>query len=402
MSAQSPPLPLPAASADDRGAAGGRSARRAAGSRGPRGGIRGHETAAGWLFLAPSLLLIILFLVVPIAMAAWVSVSDWSGIGNPFAGGAHYVGGRNYAALITGGGLSQQNLMASLRNTFYFVVLVVPLQTMLALFLAVVLNRRRLAGRGFFRTAFYFPSVTSSVAISIVFLFMFSGSGVVNTLLGDLGAGGGPNWFADPNGLIHLLLGVFGVHNPPGALADHGVLGQSWWDWLSGPSIAMTVLIILSTWTTSGTFMLMFLSALQNIPAEVDEAALIDGAGPWQRLRRVTLPMLRPTVFLVLTLGLIGTWQIFDQVYIISQGNPAGTTLTPAFLSYTTSFNDQNWGQGAAIAFILFAIIVVLTLVQRFALRDRDAARERARAREVRRRAGRAGKAAARTGGDAA
>lgn len=392
MSAQSPALPPAAAS--ERDTARGRPA-----SRRPRGGgIRGHETAAGWLFMTPSLLLLALFLVVPIAMAAWVSVSDWSGIGNPFSGGAHYVGIRNYSALITGGGLPQQNMMASLRNTFYYVILVVPLQTVLALFLAIVVNRRRLAGRGFFRTAYYFPSVTSSVAISIVFLFMFSGSGVINTLLGDLGAGNGPNWFADPNGLIHLLLGDLGVHNPPAALANHGVFGQSWWDWLSGPSMAMTVLIILAVWTTSGTFMLMFLSALQSIPAEVDEAALIDGAGPWQRMRRVTLPMLRPTVFLVLTLGLIATWQVFDQVYIISQGNPAGTTLTPAYLSYTTSFSDQDWGQGSAISFILFAIIVVLTLVQRFALRDRDAARERGRVRAMRRKAAGAQESAARTG----
>lgn len=335
------------------------------------GGIHGREAAAGWLFTAPALLLILVFLVVPIAMAAWVSVSDWSGIGNPFGGGAHYVGSRNYAALLSQPGLPREQFAQSLTNNFYYVLLVVPLQTVLALLLAVVLNRRRLAGRGFFRTAYYFPSVTSSVAISIVFLFMFSGSGVVNTLLSDVGASG-PTWFADPNGLIHLLLGAFGVHNPPGALADHGLLGQSWWDWLSGPSIAMTVIIILSVWTTSGTFMLIFLAALQNIPSEIDEAGVVDGASAWQRLRLITLPMLRPALFLVLTLGLIGTWQVFDQVYIMSQGNPAGTTLTPAYLSYVTSFGNQQWGQGAAISFLLFAIIVVLTVLQKVLLRDRD------------------------------
>jgi len=339
--------------------------------RPPGGGIHGREAAAGWLFTAPAVLMIVVFLIVPIIMALWVSASDWSGLGNPFSGGAHYVGTKNYAALLTQPGLPRQQLAQSLTNNLYYVVLVVPLQTILALCLAVVLNRRRLAGRGFFRTAYYFPSVTSTVAISVVFLFLFNGSGVINTLLSDLGADG-PTWFADPNGLIHLLLGVFGVHNPPAALANHGLLGQSWWDWFSGPSVAMTVLIILSIWTTSGTFMLIFLAALQNIPAEIEEAAIVDGTNGWQRLRRVTLPMLRPTLFLVLTLGLIGSWQVFDQVYIMSQGNPAGTTLTPAYLSYSTSFGNQQWGQGAAVSFLLFAIIVVLTVLQRFLLRERD------------------------------
>ena len=101
----------------------------------------------------------------------------------------------------------------------------------------------------------------------------------------------------------------------------------------------------------------------------------MDGANGWQQFRKVTLPMLRPTLFLVLTLGLISTWQVFDQIYLITQGNPAGTTLTPAFLSYLTSFGNQQWGQGAAIAFILFAIIVVLTIVQRMIISERRADR---------------------------
>jgi multiple sugar transport system permease protein len=349
-------------------------ARRPVAGRRRGGGIRGREAVAGWLFTAPVIVLVVLFLVVPMLMAAWVSVSDWNGQGNPFSSGVRFVGARNYSALLGQGGLAQQDLMTSLRNNFYYVLLVVPLQTALALFLAMALNRRRLAGRGFFRTAFYFPSVTSSVAISIVFLFMFSGGGVVNALLAKVGVAG-PNWFANPDGLIHIVLDKLGVHSAPAALANHGFLGQSWWDWFAGPSVAMVALIVLAVWTTSGTFMLIFLAALQNIPAEVEEAAVIDGTTAWQRLRLVTLPMLRPALFLVLTLGLIGTWQIFDQVYIMSQGNPAKTTLTPAYLSYTTSFNDQQWGQGAAIAFILFAIIVVLTIFQRFALRERDGGR---------------------------
>ena len=135
----------------------------------------------------------------------------------------------------------------------------------------------------------------------------------------------------------------------------------------------MCAIIALVVWTTSGTFMLMFLAALQNIPVELDEAAMIDGATRWQRFRRVTLPQLKPAMFLVITLGLIGTWQVFDQIYVMSKGNPAKTTLTPAYLSYRTAFVDFNYGSGAAISFVLFLIIVVLTLLQRWVMRDKDA-----------------------------
>ncbi len=107
--------------------------------------------------------------------------------------------------------------------------------------------------------------------------------------------------------------------------------------------------------------MLLFLPALYDISADIEEAAIVDGASAWTRFRRITLPLLRPVLFLVLTLGLIGTWQVFDQVFLITQGNPAGTTLTPAYLAYQVSFGNEQWGQGAAIAFILFAIIVVFT-----------------------------------------
>jgi multiple sugar transport system permease protein len=347
-------------------------ARRGAGVRRSLVTARAREAAAGWLMSAPVIVLLLVFLVAPIAMAAWVSVSDWNGIGSPFAGGVHSVGGQNYQALLTQPGLPQQQLGESLRNTLYYVIIVVPVQTALALGLALIVSRKRLAGRGFFRTAYYFPSITSSVAVSILFLYIFGTTGVVNAILGDLGAQG-PNWFDDPNGVLHIILSGLGVTTAPGPLAGHGFLGVSWWDWLAGPSVAMVAIIALAIWTTSGTFMLIFLPAIYAIPADLSEAAIMDGANAWQRFRRITLPMLRPALFLVLTLGLISTWQVFDQIYLISQGNPAGTTLTPAFLSYLTSFQDQQWGQGAAIAFILFALIVVLTIVQRLIVSDRRA-----------------------------
>jgi multiple sugar transport system permease protein len=335
-----------------------------------RSAVRGGEAVAGWLFVAPVVVILGLFLLLPILMALWVSLTGWNGQGSPFRSGVPFVGGDNYTSLFAQDGLPRQDFMTSIRNNLYYVLIVVPMQTALALGLALVVNQRMLKNKGFFRTAFYFPSVTSSVAISVVFLFIFANSGAVNALLGMVGIDG-PVWFNDARGLIHVLLDTVGVDSAPGALSEHGVLGLTWWDWLSGPSVAMCAIIALVVWTTSGTFMLMFLAALQNMPRQVEEASLIDGANRWQRLRYVTLPMLRPTLFLVLTLGLIGTWQVFDQIYVMSQGNPAKTTLTPAFLSYRTAFRDFEYGRGAAISFVLFLIIVSMTLVQRWILRER-------------------------------
>ncbi|MPV51148.1 ABC transporter permease subunit [Pseudactinotalea sp. HY160] len=327
------------------------------------------QAISGWIFIAPAVVLLLLFLVLPIIMAAWVSVSDWSGRGSPFSSNVSFVGADNYATLTTQGGLAEKDFAVSLRNNVYYVILVVPIQTALSLSLAVMVNRRLLRARGFFRTAFYFPSVTSSVAITVLFLFLFSPEGAVNKALSYLSVDG-PNWMSEPRGLVHLLLGAFGVDHSPAALQASPLLGLSWWEWIAGPSVAMTVFIIMAIFTTSGTFMLLFIAALQSIGEEIDDASRVDGATAWQRFSRVTVPMLRPTLFTVITLGLIGTWQVFDQIYTGTKGAPAKTTLTPAYLSYEASFERQHWGEGAAIAFILFAIIVIMTIVQRATLRE--------------------------------
>ncbi len=324
-------------------------------------GIRGAEGRYGWLFVSPAILIIGVFLVLPIVLALYVSLSNWNGLGSPL-GNSDFIGGGNYAKVLVDTGLAQRDFGTAIRNNLYYVIAVVPLQTALALFLAVQVNRRMLKGRGFFRTAFYFPSVTSSIAITTIFIFLFTSSGAVNQVIGWFGVNG-PNWFNDPRGILAPLTG---------AVPGDGPLGLDWAAWLSGPSVAMCVLIILAVFTTSGTFMLLFLAALQNVSGEIEEAASVDGAGPFRQFFSVTLPMIKPTLFTVLTLGLIGTWQVFDQIYLTGGGDPGKTTLTPAYLAYETSFANLKWGQGAAISFILFAIIVALTLLQRWVLRDRD------------------------------
>ncbi|MFB6717290.1 MULTISPECIES: carbohydrate ABC transporter permease [unclassified Streptomyces] len=343
-------------------------------ARARRAGLRGEGTW-GWLFVSPMVLVLGLFMVLPILMALWVSLLHWDGQSNPFSGQADFVGLDNYRSLLTQDGLDRTLFATALRNNAYYVLLTVPLQTLLALGLALIVNQKLLRGRGALRTTFFFPSVTSSIAVSTVFLFLFQGSGAVNSMLSWIGVKG-PNWFADPRGVLSLILGGLGIvdpERPTGMLADHSVMGLSWFEWLSGPSVAMCTLILLAVWTTSGTFMLIFLAALQNIPRELEESAAMEGVNRRQMLRYVTLPALRPVLFLVLTLGLISTWQVFDQVYVMGQGAPGNTTLTPAFLSYSSGFEDADFGQGAAIAFILLALILILTAFQRWALRDRGA-----------------------------
>lgn len=334
-----------------------------------RGGARGGEAVAGWLFTLPAILIIGVFLIAPIMLALWVSFTDWNGRNSPlFNDGVDVVGFDNYAAITTDGSLTSQLFGRSIRNNSYYVLFVVPLQTALSLFLAVQVNRRMLRAKSFFRTAFYFPSVTSSIAITGVFLFLFSATGVVNRILGWLSING-PNWFADPRGIVHILLGI---ERPPAGWEAPGFLGVSGWEWIAGPSVAQSVLIIMAVFTTSGTFMLLFLAGLQNIGAEVGEAAVMDGAGPIRTFFSVTLPMLKPTLFTVLTLGLIGTWQVFDQVYL-TRGTPASQTLTsPAYLAFNQAFDNNEPGIAAAIAFVLFLIIIVMTLIQRWVLGDRD------------------------------
>ncbi|MFB7310500.1 carbohydrate ABC transporter permease [Streptomyces sp. NPDC056192] len=337
-----------------------------------RAGLRGEGTW-GWLFVSPMVLVLGLFMVLPILMALWVSLLHWDGQSNPFSGQADFVGLDNYRTLLTQDGLDRTLFATSLRNNAYYVLLTVPLQTVLALTLALIVNQRLLRGRGALRTTFFFPSVTSSIAVSTVFLFLFQGSGAVNSMLSWIGLKG-PNWFADPRGVLSLILSGLGIvdpERPAGVLADHSLMGLSWFEWLAGPSVAMCTIILLAVWTTSGSFMLIFLAALQNIPRELEESAAMEGVNRRQMLRYVTLPALRPVLFLVLTLGLISTWQVFDQVYVMGQGAPGNTTLTPAFLSYSAGFDNADFGQGSAIAFILLALILILTAFQRWALRER-------------------------------
>jgi multiple sugar transport system permease protein len=195
------------------------------------------------------------------------------------------------------------------------------------------------------------------------FMWMFSRSGIINVALSGLFPNYQPvTWLNDANGLIHNFLGLFGVtRQTVGDWASTTVAGLTLWDWMSGPSVTMFTIMMLNTW------------ALQNISPEVYEAAQIDGATAWQTFRKITVPLLTPTTFFVVTLGLIGTFQVFDQVFVISSGGPAKTTLTIAYIVYQNGFANSQMGLAAASAIILFGIIFVFTMIQRRITSDRTA-----------------------------
>lgn len=333
-------------------------------------GVRGEDrqnAIAGWLFMTPTILIFSLFIIIPIIAAVYFSMTDWNGISPP--GDANFVGLQNYKSILVEPGIRQTDFFVSLKNTTYFALGVVPMQTIISLLLAVIVNQGLLRFKSFFRTTYYFPSITSSVAISLMFLFFYQKSGLVNQVLEAItfGAWEPIAWMADPRGLIHIVLSWFGltIQTAPDFLMQTVLFGVPLWSWISGPSVALTAIMIMNTWTTIGTMMIIFLAALQDIPGFVYEAAQIDGASAWTQFRRITLPMLRPTMFFVITLGLIGTYQVFDQIYVMSSGGPAKTTLTVAYLVYRNGFSNSQMGLGAAIAILLFIIIFALTMIQR-------------------------------------
>jgi multiple sugar transport system permease protein len=326
------------------------------------------EMIAGYAFITPAFIIFLVFLIIPVLVSLYLSFTDWNGI-TPLAQADAYqwVGLQNYADLLVNPGITQEDFFKSVKNTVYYVLGVVPTQTALALVLAVIVNQRWLKAKGFFRTAFYFPSITSSVVISLIFMWMFTRGGLVNTLIGNIFPNYEfVNWLDDSTGLFHNILGGLGItlRGSPDWVRTE-IAGLRIWEWISGPSTTMLMIMVLNTWTTIGTMMVIFLAALQNIPTQVYEAAFVDGATSGQTFRQITIPLLRPTTFFVVTLGLIGCFQVFDQIAVISSGGPAKTTLTIAYGVYQSGFRNSAMGLAAATAIVLFIIIFVFTMIQR-------------------------------------
>jgi multiple sugar transport system permease protein len=272
----------------------------------------------GYLFLAPDLLGTLVFAVGPVVAALGLGLFAWDVLTPP-----RFVGLANYRQLLFDDPVFRQVLL----NTTVYVLGTVPLRTLLALLLAMALNQQ-IRGLSWFRAAFFLPTITSAVAAAVVW-----------------------RWIYEPNfGLLNSVLYAIGIDHPP--------------TWISSATWAMPSLILLGIWQGLGFHMVIFLAGLQAIPGHLYEAAAIDGATWWARFRYITVPLISPTTFFVLVISVIGSYQVFDQAFILTEGGPGYATTTLVYYIYNYAFQFFKMGYAAAIAWVLFAIVFVLTVVQ--------------------------------------
>jgi len=297
---------------------------------------------SAYFYILPAAAIIIFFQLVPIAYSFYVSGFDW-GMG----GAKKFLGLKNYLDL-----MRDEEFWRSLLNTFYYVLGVVPASLFLSLFVALLLNQK-LKGLGFFRTSYFLPVITSAVAVSIVWRWIYNPRiGLANYLLNLLEL---PqlSWLEEPRGILQILLQPFGLSIP---------------EFLGGPSLALCAIIIMSIWHGLGYNIVIFLAGLQNIPSQYYEAAKIDGAGGLTCFKYVTWPLLSPTTYYVIIMITIAAFRVFAQVYMMTGppiGGPLGTTKVIVYYLYEKGFGQWKMGYATAIAFVFFAIVLFLTLLQR-------------------------------------
>lgn len=305
-----------------------RSGRTAPAPRGPAAARRRRQGYVAWLFAAPFVLVFGFFMLVPLVSSFAMSFTDFTSrdVRTPFA--VNFVGLQQYVDLF-----GDPRFLKSLGVTATFVVVGIPVTMAVALALAVALNSGIGRFRAAFRVGFYAPVVTSIVAVSVVWRYILQ-----------------------PDGLLNSWLGWFGIEGP---------------NWLSSTTWALPSLILMAVWRNVGTLMVIFLAGLQAVPAEVQEAAVMDGAGPWRRFRSVTLPLLRPTLLLGAVLISVGYLQFFEEAFVMTQGGPLDSTLSTAFYTFE-QFGFGKYGFASAASYVLFLAIALLSLLQFRLLRSQD------------------------------
>lgn len=295
-----------------------------------RSPARRREALDAYAFLLPNLLWLVAFTAFPIVASFLLSFTSWDLIGK-----REWVGLANYGKLL----FDDDEFRTVLGNTVYYTVVSVPLGMVISLLLALLLNQK-LRGMVFYRTAFFAPVVTSAVAVALAFRLLYQPDfGLVNVALRTLGILGPLNAF------------LTSAHKDPLI-------------WLGSKDWAMLAVILMSVWKGMGYTMVIFLAGLQGIPQHLYEAAAIDGANRWQRFWSITLPQLSPTTFFVLIISVIGSFQVFDQAFIMTQGGPGDATTTLVYYIYNNAFQFFKMGYAAAVAWALFAIVFVFTLLQ--------------------------------------
>ena len=296
--------------------------RRAAEAAPPASRRPWRDDLVGWTFAAPFVILFGIFLAFPILASFVLSFTSFGlkDLANPV--GSTVVGLKNYVDLF-----SDPVFWTALFNTFYFVIVGVPLTLVFGLLIATALNRGVSRFRTVFRVGYYLPVITSIVAIAVVWRFLL-----------------------DPDvGLINMALGGLGINGPA---------------WLADPVLAMPSIIAMAVWRNLGFAMIVFLAGLQAIPSSLYEAAAIDGAGRWQGFRYVTLPMLRPTILFMTVITTIGYLQLFEEPFVMTAGGPLNKTLSITMYMYQQGFTFFHQGFASSIAYVLFVIVAIVAFLQ--------------------------------------
>ncbi len=278
--------------------------------------MRAREEIDFYLAISPWLIGFFVFGGVPLVASLLMSLTNWSGLTT-----REWIGLQNYVAMFT----QDRDFLTVLGNTLYYSLGCVSLGVILSLAVALLMNQK-VPGINVFRTIYYLPSVTSGVAIAIMF-----------------------GWIFNPQvGLINYLLSLVGIKGPL---------------WLASPQWAMPALILMSLWGVGGN-MVVLLAGLQGVPEEFYDAAKVDGAGKWREFLNVTLPMISPVLFFIIITSIIGTFQVFESVYILTQGGPGTATRVFVYHLYKNAFEYQKMGYASALAWVLFLLILGLTWLQ--------------------------------------
>lgn len=286
--------------------------------------LKKQETISGWLFILPILIGFLVFVAGSVIYSLVISLTKWDLLTPPV-----FIGIQNYVKVF-----KDESFWQCMYNTVYFVIGLVPSVLILSMLTAIAINQNVNKLTSFFKVSFYIPNITSTIAVSMIWL-----------------------WILNPtNGLINTLLHLIGITNTP--------------MWLQSVVWAKPALIIMRIWQMCGYYMIMFLAGLQTIPETLYEAAKVDGARKWQKFRYITVPMLSNTTFFVTIMLIIEAFNIFEAVFVMTEGRPAGSTNTLLYYIYYNGFQYYRMGYASALAWILFAILFVLTLIQ-FRLRKK-------------------------------
>lgn len=281
--------------------------------------LKTKEALTGWLFLSPALIGFSIFTFGSIIYSLYLSLTDYDLMTKP-----KFIGLENYIRAFT----KDESFYKFFGNTLYFVVLLVPIVLAISLFLALLINKKAGKITKAYRVALFLPSITSTIAVSMVWLWIFN-----------------PDM-----GLINNMLTAIGFNNPP--------------MWLNSPDTSKMALVIMRVWQMSGYYMIMFLAGLQTIPESLYESAQIDGANKIQSFFKITLPMLSNTTFVVIILLVIEAFNMFESIFIMTNGGPLGSTSTIMYYIYEQGFGNYNMGYASAIAWIFFVVIMIITLIQ--------------------------------------